>query len=71
MVPTDEERVFVEDVAGILTGAYDVHTKFSYTFQTPDYRNTLRDKAFEKECAQKPGLADIAANPPHRAKVKQ
>ena len=70
VVPTDEERVFVEDVAGILTGAYDVHTKFSYTFQTPDYRNTLRDKAFEKECAQKPGLAAIAANPPHTVKVK-
>jgi len=70
VVPTDEERVFVEDVAGILNGTYDVHTKFSYAFQKSDYRNTLRDRAFEKECARHPGLAGIAAHPGHKVKVK-
>ena len=62
VVPTDEERVFVEDVAGLLDGTYDIHTKFAYTFQKPGYRNTLRDRAFEKECVKKPGLREIAVN---------
>ncbi|HBB66469.1 MAG: propionate kinase [Elusimicrobia bacterium GWA2_56_46] len=63
VIPTDEERVFVEDVAGLLNGSYDIHTKFSYLFQKPDYRNALRDKAFEKECLKKPGLQDLAVRP--------
>ena len=67
VIPTDEERVFVEDVAGLLNGTYDVHTNFSYTFQKPGYRNTLRDRAFEKECAKKPALLDIAVDPPQKA----
>jgi acetate kinase len=66
VVPTDEERVFVEDVAGLLNGTYDIHTKFSYVFQKPGYRNTLRDRAFEKECVKKPALLDIAVDPPQR-----
>jgi len=70
VIPTDEERVFVEDVAGLLDGTYDIHTKFAYTFQKPGYRNTLRDRAFEKECAKKPGLRDIAVNPPHKTGAK-
>jgi acetate kinase len=63
VIPTDEERVFVEDVAGLLNGSYDIHTKFSYEFQKPGYRNSLRDRAFEKECAKKPGLLGIAVRP--------
>ncbi|MFA6434129.1 MAG: acetate kinase [Elusimicrobiales bacterium] len=66
VIPTDEERVFVEDVAGLLDGTYDIHTKFAYTFQKPGYRNTLRDRAFEKECVKKPGLLTIAIDPPQK-----
>ncbi|PIU17796.1 MAG: propionate kinase, partial [Elusimicrobia bacterium CG08_land_8_20_14_0_20_59_10] len=32
VIPTDEERVFVEDVAGLMNGSYDIHTRFDYTF---------------------------------------
>jgi acetate kinase len=32
VVPTDEERVILEDVIGILNKTYDVHTKFKYSF---------------------------------------
>ena len=63
VIPTDEERVFIEDAAGLLKGNYDVHTNFRYTFQDPGYRNTMRDKAFEKDCLKKPGLEKIAALP--------
>jgi acetate kinase len=64
IIPTDEERVFVEDAAGLLKGNYNVHAKFHYSFQDMGYRNAMRDKAFEKECAKKPGLEKIAALPP-------
>jgi acetate kinase len=33
VVPTDEEIVILEDVIGILNGTYDVHTKFTYSFE--------------------------------------
>ncbi|MBI4352258.1 MAG: acetate kinase [Elusimicrobia bacterium] len=64
VIPTDEERVFVEDVAGLMAGKYDVHTKFNYTFQHPEYRNKLRDAAFARQCAAKPALLKVDANPP-------
>ncbi|UCE26167.1 MAG: acetate kinase [Candidatus Coatesbacteria bacterium] len=38
VIPTDEERVFVEDVAAILNGTYDTPDKFEYTFQREGYR---------------------------------
>ncbi len=34
VVPTDEERVILEDVIGILNKTYDVHTNFTYSFQS-------------------------------------
>lgn len=40
VVPTDEERVFIEDVVAILEGRYSVHTKFSYSFEKPEYKKT-------------------------------
>ncbi len=68
VIPTDEERVFVEDVAGLMNGSYDIHTRFDYTFQHPDYRNHLRDEAFAKQCVKKPALLNVAANPQAEAK---
>ena len=64
VIPTDEERVFIEDVAAINEGRYDIHTRFTYQFQSPDYRNALRDEAYLKELAKKPDLAKAACNPP-------
>jgi acetate kinase len=61
VIPTDEERVFVEDVVALLEGRYDVHTNFTYKFQSREYRNRLRDSAFEKECEKNPRLGEIVA----------
>ena len=63
VIPTDEERVFVEDVAALLEGKYDVHTKFEYTFQKKDYVNKLREDALKKQLAKKPELAKIIVRP--------
>ncbi|MEW5951581.1 MAG: acetate kinase [Elusimicrobia bacterium] len=64
VIPTDEERVFVEDVIGLLKGNYDIHTRFSYSFQKPDYVNAIREDAFKKELEEKPKLALVAVRPP-------
>ena len=37
VIPTDEERVFVEDVVAILNGTYDTPDRFEYTFQKEGY----------------------------------
>ena len=63
IIPTDEELVLVEDVVALLEGAYDVHTNFKYTFQDKNYRNLMRERAFEKECRERPELAKIAFKP--------
>jgi len=64
VIPTDEESVFIEDVAALKAGNYDVHTNFAYTFQKAGYRNRMRDAAFIKQAAKRPGLAQVAVNPP-------
>lgn len=70
VIPTDEERVFVEDVVGLMNGSYDIHTRFDYTFQHPEYRNKLRDDAFAKQCAKKPELLKVAVGAQEHAKHK-
>ncbi|MEK7376089.1 MAG: acetate kinase [Candidatus Margulisiibacteriota bacterium] len=37
VIPTNEELVFIEDVVAILEGRYDVHTNFTYSFQSKEY----------------------------------
>jgi len=64
VIPTDEERVFIEDVVALLENKYDIHTSFTYRFQSKDYTNTLRDMAFEKECQERPDLREIKAKIP-------
>jgi len=64
VIPTDEERVFVEDVVALLEGRYDVHTHFTYRFQLPTYRNSFRERSFEKECLKAPGLKKVVARIP-------
>jgi len=64
VIPTDEEKVFVEDVIGLMNGNYDVHTKFTYSFQKPSYLNLIRESAIKKELSEKPKLASVIARPP-------
>ncbi len=49
IIPTDEELVFVEDVVALLEGNYDIHTNFKYSFQDKDYKNLMRERAYEEE----------------------
>jgi len=44
VIPTDEELVFVEDVAAILEGRYDLHTRFTYSFQDPKFKRKIIHK---------------------------
>ena len=59
IIPTDEERVFVEDVVALLQGTYDIHTKFKYSFQDKEYKNLMREKAFTRECRKEPKLVNL------------
>jgi acetate kinase len=42
VIPTDEELVMTEDTFALMSGVYDVHTKFAYSFQKPVYENNAR-----------------------------
>jgi acetate kinase len=64
VIPTDEELVYAEDVAAIVGGTYDAHTNFKYSFQSPDYRNALRDESLKKELIKKPFLRKAVINTP-------
>lgn len=64
VIPTDEERVFIEDVVALQNGTYDVHTKFDYSFQKRDYVNHQRAVDFERELVKRPGRKEIVALPP-------
>jgi len=64
VIPTDEEYVMVEDTVALLEGRYDIHTNFTYSFQSPDYRNRLRDQVFKREAAARPELLQVRIVPP-------
>jgi acetate kinase len=64
VVPTDEELVMTEDAVALMNGTYDVHTNFTYSFQSADYVNQGREERLKKELEKKPGLKDIVARPP-------
>lgn len=53
VIPTDEELVFVEDVVALIEGSYDLHTNFKYTFQDKNYKNLMRERAYEQECKER------------------
>jgi len=63
VIPTDEERVLIEDTVALMENRYDVHTRFTYTFQHKDYRNALRESGLQRDCAKIPGLAGIVVRP--------
>ncbi|MDR2500490.1 MAG: acetate kinase [Treponema sp.] len=63
VIPTDEELVMTEDAYALMAGTYDVHTKFTYTFQSKGYVNKGRAAGIKDELAKNPDLASIIAKP--------
>ena len=33
----------------LIEGSYDLHTNFKYTFQDKNYKNLMRERAYEQE----------------------
>ncbi len=64
VIPTDEELVMTEDAYALVTGNYDVHTKYKYSFQTKDYVNKARAEGLVRDLEKKPYLKDIIAKLP-------
>ncbi|OQA63412.1 MAG: Acetate kinase [Spirochaetes bacterium ADurb.Bin269] len=67
VIPTDEELVMTEDAYALMKGTYDVHTKFTYSFQSPDYVNKGRAEGLKRDIEKNPALADILVEIPGRA----
>lgn len=61
VIPTDEELVMTEDAYALMVGTYDVHTKFTYSFQNPSYINKSRAEGLKKDLLTCPDLANIIA----------
>jgi len=59
VIPTDEELVMTEDAYALMAGTYDVHTNFTYSFQSHDYVNKARAEGLKKDLAKNPDLAKI------------
>ena len=63
VIPTDEELVMTEDTYALMNGTYDIHTKFTYSFQSRSYVNKAREEMLKAELAEKKGLAEVIAHP--------
>jgi acetate kinase len=63
VIPTDEELVMTEDTQALMQGTYDIHTKFTYSFQSRDYVNRSREEMLRAEIAEKKSLAEVVARP--------
>jgi acetate kinase len=63
IIPTYEELVMTEDAFALMQGTYDIHTHFTYSFQSGDYVNKGRAEGLEHDLAKTPGLAAIIAKP--------
>lgn len=63
IIPTDEELVMTEDAFALMKGTYDIHTKFTYSFQNKDYVNKGRAEGLKADLAKNPALAEIIAKP--------
>jgi acetate kinase len=63
VIPTDEELVMTEDAYALMKGTYDVHTRFTYSFQNPGYRNKAREAGLVKDLAKHPDLEKIIVRP--------
>jgi acetate kinase len=63
IIPTDEELVMTEDAHALMAGAYDIHTRFTYSFQDRGYVNKGRAAGLAEELAKHPELEEIIARP--------
>ncbi|MDR0448600.1 MAG: acetate kinase, partial [Treponema sp.] len=63
IIPTDEELVMTEDAHALMSGTYDIHTKFTYSFQSKDYVNKGRAEGLKFELEKHPELKEIIASP--------
>jgi acetate kinase len=63
IIPTDEELVMTEDAYALMKGTYDIHTKFTYSFQSKDYVNKGRAEGLKADLAKNPDLQKILALP--------
>ncbi|MBN2875028.1 MAG: acetate kinase [Spirochaetales bacterium] len=63
VIPTDEELVMTEDAYALMSGTYDVHTNYRYSFQEPSYVNKQREAGLVKDLEKKPYLASLIAHP--------
>ncbi|MDR1216721.1 MAG: acetate kinase [Treponema sp.] len=59
IIPTDEELVMTEDAYALLQGVYDVHTNFTYSFQSKDYVNKERAEGLKEDLKKNPKLAEL------------
>ena len=55
-----------EDAYALMKGTYDVHTNFTYSFQSPDYVNNAREEGLKGDLVKRPHIADIRAFPPKK-----
>ncbi|MFO8043446.1 MAG: acetate kinase [Alkalispirochaeta sp.] len=62
VIPTDEELVMTEDTYALMSGTYDVHTKFTYSFQAEDYINEERNGCLDEDFAKLQGLDRIVVS---------
>jgi len=63
VIPTDEELVMTEDTYALIEKTYDIHTKFTYSFQDRGYRNKAREEMLKAELAENKELGGIIARP--------
>jgi acetate kinase len=47
----------------LLQGEYDLHTNFTYSFQSRSYVNKAREEMLRAELAEKRTLAEVIARP--------
>ena len=66
VIPTDEERVFIEDVVALYEESKGSQSKYVYRFQMSSYQNSLHKEGFRAECRDNPKLKEIVAEVPVR-----
>jgi acetate kinase len=64
VIPTNEELVMTEDTYATMNGTYDIHTRFTYSFQDPAYVNAERERGIGEDIAKRPGLDNILVKAP-------
>lgn len=62
VIPTDEELVMTEDTYALMSGTYDVHTNFTYSFQAEDYINEERNGCLDEDFVKLQGLDRIVVS---------